>query len=55
VDTENTSANQLSQPELKKQYTAPSFEFETAFEVSALTCGKVFSVQGSCHYSRKTS
>jgi hypothetical protein len=52
----HTSENPSSQPEApKKQYTSPSFEFETAFEVSALACGKVFSSEGSCHFSRKAS
>jgi hypothetical protein len=53
---ENTSANPPSEPQTpKKQYTAPSFEFETVFEVSALSCGKVFSNEGGCHFSRKAS
>jgi hypothetical protein len=56
VGNENTSENPSSEPETpKKQYTAPSFEFETAFEVSALSCGKVFSNQSGCHFSRKAS
>jgi len=56
VDSENTSESTSSQPETpKEQYTAPSFKFETAFEVSALACGKVFSSQHACHYSRKVS
>jgi hypothetical protein len=56
VDTENASENPSCQPEpSKKQYIAPSFKFETAFEVSALACGKVFSSQLACHYSRKVS
>jgi Coenzyme PQQ synthesis protein D (PqqD) len=56
VDAENASENPSSQPETpKKQYTAPSFEFETAFEVSALACGKVFANESGCHFNRKVS
>lgn len=56
VDTENTSDYPSTQPEtFKKQYTPPSFEFETAFEVSALACGKVYSSESGCHFSRKVS
>ncbi len=56
LDTENTSENLSAQPETpKKHYTVPSFEFETAFEVSALACGKVFSNETGCHFSRKAS
>jgi coenzyme PQQ synthesis protein D (PqqD) len=53
---ENTSENPSSQPESsKKPYIAPSFEFETAFEVSALACGKVFANEAGCHFNRKVS
>jgi hypothetical protein len=39
----------------KKPYKAPSFRFEPVFEVSALSCGKIFASQGSCAASRKAS
>jgi hypothetical protein len=39
----------------KKPYKAPSFRFESVFEVAALACGKVVSTQSSCHASRKAS
>jgi hypothetical protein len=39
----------------KKPYTPPSFRFERVFEVSALSCGKVFPSQASCKSSMKTS
>jgi hypothetical protein len=39
----------------KKPYKAPSFRFESAFEVAALACGKVNSTQGGCRFSRKAS
>jgi hypothetical protein len=40
---------------VKKPYKAPSFRFESVFEVSALSCGKVSETQGSCRASRKAS
>ena len=39
----------------KKPYTAPSFRFESVFEISALSCGKVQTTQGSCAASKKAS
>ena len=39
----------------KKPYKAPSFRFETAFEVSALACGKIAGLGGNCKVSRKAS
>jgi hypothetical protein len=39
----------------KKPYKAPSFRFEPIFEVAALACGKVFSSEGGCRFSRKAS
>jgi hypothetical protein len=39
----------------KKPYTAPSFRFESVFEISALSCGKVQSTEGSCTANRKAS
>jgi hypothetical protein len=39
----------------KKPYKAPSFRFETAFEVSALACGKLMGLGSRCHSSRKAS
>jgi hypothetical protein len=39
----------------KKPYKAPSFRFEPIFEVAALACGKVFSTQDECRFSRKAS
>jgi hypothetical protein len=39
----------------KKPYKAPSFRFEPIFEVAALACGKVFSSERDCRFSRKAS
>jgi hypothetical protein len=39
----------------KKPYTKPAFRFERVFETQALSCGKVFTSQGSCKFNRKAS
>jgi hypothetical protein len=39
----------------KRPYRKPSVRYERVFEVQALTCGKVQTTQGECHYNRKTS
>jgi hypothetical protein len=39
----------------KKPYKAPTFRFESVFEVSALACGKTFTSGSSCAHSRKAS
>jgi hypothetical protein len=39
----------------KKPYTPPSYRFERVFELNALSCGKVFTSQGTCKSARKTS
>jgi hypothetical protein len=39
----------------KKPYTAPSFRYESVFEISALSCGKVQTTQQGCAGMRKAS
>ena len=39
----------------KKPYKVPSFRFESVFEVSALTCGKIAGTQGTCNSVPKFS
>jgi len=39
----------------KKPYVKPVVRHERVFETMALSCGKVQSTQGSCHFNRKTS
>jgi hypothetical protein len=51
----NDQARGMTPSPVKKPYTAPSFRFESVFEVSALACGKVQSTQGGCAHSRKAS
>jgi hypothetical protein len=39
----------------RKPYVKPAVRHERVFETMALSCGKVQSTQGSCHFNRKTS
>jgi hypothetical protein len=39
----------------KRRYQKRAVRYEQVFETRALTCGKVQTTQGSCHYNRKTS
>jgi hypothetical protein len=39
----------------RKPYRKPEVRCEQVFETRALTCGKVQTTEGSCHYNRKTS
>ena len=49
-------AREVTDPTAKKPYKAPSFRFESVFEVSALSCGKISPTEGNCHgLSRKAS
>ena len=49
-------AREVTDPTAKKPYKAPSFRFESVFEVSALSCGKINHTEGNCHgLSRKVS
>jgi len=36
-------------------YEKPAYHYESVFETSALTCGKIQNTQGSCHANRKNS
>jgi hypothetical protein len=41
---------------LKKPYNKPSFRFESVFETTALSCGKLdSSTQAACHMNHKNS
>jgi len=39
----------------KKPYVKPEVRHEQVFETMALSCGKVRSTQGACHFNRKNS
>jgi hypothetical protein len=54
-DKLNPDKSPKAEASKKKPYTKPDFRFEPVFETNALSCGKVFSSQGSCHSNRKTS
>ena len=49
----------VSSPEtksaVKKPYQKPEVRHERVFETMALSCGKVQTTQGSCHFNRKVS
>jgi hypothetical protein len=39
----------------KRPYVKPMVRYERVFETMALSCGKVQSTEGSCHFNRRTS
>ena len=43
------------EPRAKKPYVKPEFRHEKVFETMALSCGKMQTTQGTCHYNRKSS
>ena len=51
----NSNEKAPEQAGAKKPYKTPSVRFESVFEVSALSCGKVSATQGSCKVSMKAS
>jgi hypothetical protein len=56
LNKDNTSDEKaLEQAGTKKPYKTPSVRFESVFEVSALSCGKVSVTQSSCKVSMKAS
>jgi hypothetical protein len=54
-DTERRASPFQAQRPVRKPYRKPAVRCERVFEVQALTCGKVQTTQGECHYNRKTS
>ena len=57
IDNESRDkAREVAAPRAKKPYKAPSFRFESVFEVSALSCGKISHTEGNCNgLSKKAS
>jgi hypothetical protein len=58
LNSDNTSgekAREVAASTANKPYKAPSFRFESVFEVSALACGKVSPTEGNCTTNRKVS
>ena len=39
----------------RKPYQKPEARFEVVFETMALSCGKMQSTQGACHFNRRNS
>jgi hypothetical protein len=50
---QNTTAD--AKGGVKKPYVKPEVRHERVFETMALSCGKVNSTEGMCHFNRKTS
>jgi len=56
LNYKNTSNEKTpEQAGAKKPYKTPSVRFESVFEVSALSCGKISASTGSCKVSMKAS
>jgi hypothetical protein len=56
-DPEPNERNDFLQPETiaKEPYRKPEFKFESVFEVSAVSCGKISATSQSCIQNRKLS
>jgi len=54
-DTDRRASPLEAQQAVRKPYRKPAVRHEQVFETRALTCGKVQTTQGSCHWERKTS
>jgi hypothetical protein len=54
-DTERRASALAPRQPVRKPYRKPAVRYERVFEVQALTCGKVYITQGSCHFNRRTS
>jgi hypothetical protein len=56
VNSNNSSTVTTPQPATrKKPYRTPTLRFESVFEVSALSCGKINSTQSGCGLVQKVS
>jgi hypothetical protein len=53
--TKKDSSGEQPEAVVKELYKAPSFRFESVFEVTALSCGKISATQGPCHSNSKVS
>ncbi len=54
-NSNNDKARDTAPSTAKKPYKTPSIRFESVFEVSALSCGKLQSTQLGCAHVRKAS
>jgi hypothetical protein len=56
LNNNNSSTEKTSEPAAgKKIYKTPTLRFESVFEVSALSCGKLTSSQYGCNLVQKAS
>jgi hypothetical protein len=53
--TNKDSSGERLEATVKKLYKAPSLRFESVFEVTALSCGKISGTQGQCAKNQKAS
>jgi hypothetical protein len=53
--TDRRASPLQAQQALRKPYRKPAVRHEQVFETRALTCGKMQTTQGQCHFERKTS
>ena len=54
-DTDRRASPLEARQAVRKPYRKPEVRHEQVFETRALTCGKVYSTQGACHYNRRHS
>lgn len=51
----SVSAVSAEENKIRKPYMKPEVRLERVFETMAMSCGKVQTTQGSCHFNRKAS
>ena len=54
-DADRRASPLQAQQAVRKPYRKPAVRHEQVFETRALTCGKMQTTQGQCHFERKTS
>lgn len=54
-DPKEKIAARDAKPKAKKPYVKPEVRRESVFETMALSCGKVSTTEGNCHFNRKVS
>ena len=56
LNNDKNSNEKIPQPATgKKPYKTPTLRFESVFEVSALSCGKLTATQSGCNFVQKAS
>ena len=54
-DTVRRAGPLEARPPVRKPYRKPAVRHEQVFETKALSCGKLQTTQGQCHYNRRNS